>query len=98
MRPVLFDRTSDCSAVLIQTDRGALRREEISGVENIVLQRLENTAMKLVRSRPSRHGDNAAGRMPVFGGIVVRNDPEFLHRVDRQAGKLLRPCETYRIR
>ena len=51
-----------------------------------------------VGARSRRHRDDAAGRVAVLRGVVVGDDVELLHRVDGQAGQLLRPRQADRVR
>src|SRR2546423_10024097 len=62
-----------------------LFRSEVARVENVVLQRLEKAPVNLIGARSGGHGDHAAGGVPEFGGVVVRNYAEFLHRIHRRS-------------
>ena len=86
------------SPELIQVDRCLRRRKEVPGVQRIVASRFERAAPKRARARSRRHRDDAAGRVTVFRGVVVRDDAELLHRIDGKARQLLRPRQPDRIR
>jgi hypothetical protein len=56
-------------------------RKEVAGVQIVVPQKLEKTAMELVSSRLAHCQEDAAGRAPVFGAHGVGEYPEFLECV-----------------
>ena len=54
--------------------------------------------MKLIRARARGHRHDAAGRVPKLGRIVVCDDLELLHRINRQARQLLRARQSHCVR
>ena len=60
------------------------RREEISGVERLVAQKLVRAPPELVRARLDRDVHHAAGIPAEFGGIEAGLHLELLHGVDRR--------------
>ena len=98
MSLVLDDGPPMVAAELVQADGRPGPREEVAGIENVVPERFEEAAVENVRARAGGHRDDAAGGMAVLGGVVVRDDAELLHGVDRQAGELLRAGEADGVR
>src|SRR5262245_33639104 len=88
-RFVFDDRPTARSAELIALERifrrilRAHAREIISAsVERAVAQELEDRSVKLIRARTSRNVEDAARSAAIFRAVGVRQDREFLHRLD----------------
>ena len=94
---VFADRAAKRAAELVEPDGCAAGRKEIAGIECGVLQRFEQGAVIVVGTGPGGHSDDASRGMPVFCAVVARDHLEFLHGIHRQAGQLLRPCETHGV-
>ena len=90
----LANRPTERSTELIEVDRRFRLREEILRVERVVAEGFEDRAVEPVAPRARGHHDDAARRVAELRGVVVGDDLELLHRVDRQRRQLLRPCQA----
>jgi hypothetical protein len=97
-RPAPPNRAAKRSAELVQADGRLRRGEDILRVERVVAERFERGAVEVVAARARGHDDHAAGGVAELRGVVVRDDLEFLHRVDGERGQLLRAGQADGVR
>src|SRR5260370_19523473 len=87
---LLEDWPADRAAKLIALE-GRFRSsgrsvEKISRIHRAIPNKLENTSVKIIRSRTSDGIDYSAGGSSVFRRIVVGDHGEFLHGIDTKCG------------
>src|SRR5215475_563905 len=94
------DRAAERSAEIVLSDLGLAlvtvgvdRRESRRGVQRLIIDVIEDRAMKLVRPRARREVDQAAADLTELGGKVRALQRELFDRVDRR----LRLVEEARI-
>src|SRR5262245_61647502 len=88
---LVFDNGSTKSPTkLVQANGRFFGGKEVASVECVIAERLEDRATKLVCSGACGHRHDAASGMSVLGGIVVGDNLELLHRIDRECRQLLR--------
>src|SRR5206468_10541978 len=81
----MTDRSADAEAEVVAFEirlRTIRRLEDVSGAEILIAQELEPGARHLVRAPFGDDADGRAGIATEFGGGVVRDQLEFLHRFD----------------
>src|SRR5215510_2344137 len=89
------DRPAERAAENVITERRFLllavhnRREEIGRVQRVVAQVFKQRAVKLVAARFSRGDDDAARRTAVFRRVIVRENLDLLHGLDRRVNVYL---------
>src|SRR5215510_10684168 len=86
-RPVLYDWTTESASELVPLERRRLSRgevEEVTRVQHIVAEELEEFAVEFVGSRTRCDVNDRAGALPILGakGRVIQL--EFLNAADRR--------------
>ena len=81
---VLFNRPAQAAAELILMIERSRRREEVSGVEVLIPQKLVCGAMKVIAARFRDDVDHCRQRSAVVGRVAVCLDVHFLDRFKRR--------------
>src|SRR5207253_8985348 len=82
-RPALRDRPAERAAELVLVELAFLLLEEVAGVERVVAKEFEAGAVQRVRPALGRYEDGSAAAAAGFRRVAVRQDLEFLNRLDR---------------